>query len=108
MFWGVILGVFERARNLLGKGLGFHLESKLSRSRDSVLHDWLRMNLGLILTQDGAPRHSAKETPLELNERRIYPIFWPAFSSDLNPIETGMGSDEGLYRKVSSRGSFLV
>ena len=46
------------------------------------------MNPGLILMQDGAPAHSAKETQEDLNERDIYPIFWPAFPPDLNPIET--------------------
>ena|SRR2546423_13183882 len=46
------------------------------------------MNPGLILMQDGAPAHSAKETQDDLNERGIYHIFWPAFSPDWNPIET--------------------
>jgi transposase len=27
-------------------------------------------------------------TQVDLNERGIYPIFWPAFSPDLNPIAT--------------------
>lgn len=38
--------------------------------------------------QDGAPGHSATSTLQELQERGIRPIFWPAFSPDLNPIET--------------------
>jgi transposase len=37
--------------------------------------------------QDGAPGHSAAYTLEELEERGICPIFWPAFSPDLNPIE---------------------
>jgi len=37
------------------------------------------MNLELILMQDGAIGHA-------LHERGIYPIFWSAFSPDLNPI----------------------
>jgi hypothetical protein len=37
---GVILGVLERARNLLGKRLGFYLKLKLSRSYRSR-HSWL-------------------------------------------------------------------
>ena len=45
------------------------------------------MNPGPILMQDSAPAHSAKETQDDLNERGVYPIFWPAFSPDLNPIE---------------------
>lgn len=37
--------------------------------------------------QDSAPSHSAAHTIEELKERGIYPIHWPAFSPDLNPIE---------------------
>ncbi|KAL4780626.1 hypothetical protein BJX76DRAFT_350823 [Aspergillus varians] len=32
--------------------------------------------------------HASQATLRELNKRRIYPISWPAFSPDLNPIET--------------------
>ena len=46
------------------------------------------MNPELVLMQDGAPGHSAKETHVDLNERGTYPIFLPAFSPDVNPIET--------------------
>jgi transposase len=38
--------------------------------------------------QDGAPGHAAAETKEDLHERGIYPIFWPAYSPDLNPMET--------------------
>jgi transposase len=37
--------------------------------------------------QDGAPGHSAAYTINELQQRGIDPIFWPAYSPDLNPIE---------------------
>ena len=38
--------------------------------------------------QDNAPSHASKGTSDEFGERGIYPIFWPAYSPDLNPIET--------------------
>ena len=38
--------------------------------------------------QDGAPRHASRATRIELESRGIKLIFWPAFSPDLNPIET--------------------
>jgi transposase len=38
--------------------------------------------------QYGAPGHSAGETLIDLQERGSTPVFWPAFSPDLNPIET--------------------
>lgn len=37
--------------------------------------------------QDGAPGHASQHTIYELGEYGIYPISWPAFSPDLNPIE---------------------
>jgi hypothetical protein len=40
------------------------------------------------VTATGEFRDTAKETQGDLNERGIYPIFWRAFSPDLNPIET--------------------
>ena len=38
--------------------------------------------------QDNAAGHAAAYTKLQLANHRIYPIFWPANSPDLNPIET--------------------
>ena len=38
--------------------------------------------------QDNAPGHAAKSTIQDLQERDVEVIFWPAFSPDLNPIET--------------------
>jgi transposase len=38
--------------------------------------------------EDNTRPHSAASTQKDLYERDIYPIFWPANSPDLNPIET--------------------
>jgi hypothetical protein len=53
-----------------------------------VIHGWVRMNPGMQLMQDGAPGHSAEYTLNELQERGVTVITWPAYSPDLNPIET--------------------
>jgi len=53
-----------------------------------LIHGWLTMNPELQLMQDGAPGHAAGETRADLAERGINPIYWPAYSPDLNPIET--------------------
>jgi transposase len=37
--------------------------------------------------QDDAPGHAAALTREELHEKVVYPIFWPAYSPNLNPIE---------------------
>ncbi|EEA20407.1 transposable element tc1 transposase, putative [Talaromyces marneffei ATCC 18224] len=56
-----------------------------------IIDGYIRLNrqqsIYLQLMQDGAPGHASKETKKELQERNIYPIYWPAFSPDLNPIE---------------------
>ena len=41
----------------------------------------------LQLMQDGAPDHASRDTIAELHSRQIFPISWPSFSPDLNPIE---------------------
>jgi transposase len=46
------------------------------------------MNPGMELMQDGAPGHSPEYTLDELCKRSIGVISWPAYSPDLNPIET--------------------
>ena len=38
--------------------------------------------------QDNAPGHGAKKTIAELQERGVQMVEWPAYSPDLNPIET--------------------
>lgn len=41
----------------------------------------------LSLMQDGALGHNSSRTTIELEEGGNAPIYWPAFSPDLNPIE---------------------
>ena len=41
----------------------------------------------LQLMQDGAPGHASRDTIAELHSHQIFPISWPSFSPDLNPIE---------------------
>ena len=42
----------------------------------------------LILMQDNAGAHAAKDTLVEMRVQGLIPIYWPANSPDLNPIET--------------------
>jgi transposase len=37
--------------------------------------------------QDSTPGYAAADIREELHERGIYPIFWPTYSPDLNPIK---------------------
>jgi hypothetical protein len=88
MFWGSFSGSLKGPGIFWGKDWGSISSQSYRDHTVPVIHGWLRMNPELILMQDGAPGHSAKDTLTDLNERGIYPIFWPAFSPDLNPIET--------------------
>lgn len=53
-----------------------------------VIYSWIRMNPGLQLMQDGALGHLDSDIQQDLRERGVKIIFQPAFSPDLNPIET--------------------
>ena len=78
-----------KAQASFGKRIGVLFQLPLIKSvqfRSSTA--WLPLNPTLVPMQDGAPGHRAAKTIQELHERDIYPIFWPAFSPDLNPIET--------------------
>ncbi|KAI0991639.1 hypothetical protein K3495_g16548 [Podosphaera aphanis] len=50
------------------------------------MHGMVSMRQDLQVMQDNAPQKAA-HTPRELSERKITPIEWPPYSSDLNPIE---------------------
>ena len=89
MFWGCMSGKYGKGPGLFWeKDWGSINATSYQEHTVPIIHGWLRLNPTLVLMQDGAPGHKAGGTIQELNERNIYPIFWPAFSPDLNPIET--------------------
>lgn len=54
---------------------------------DGYMRMMMNEDIYLLLMQDGAPSHISAQTMKELHERHIFPIFWPPFPPDLNPIE---------------------
>lgn len=88
MFWGSISGKY-------GKGPGFFWEKewKSITSATYCQHtlpkvvNYLWNHPGLSFQQDGGPGHNAQATLRYLKSWSIIPIFWPAFSPDLSPIE---------------------
>ncbi len=42
---------------------------------------------GLLLVQDNARGHVARDTLAFMREKGLVPLFWPALSPDLNPIK---------------------
>jgi transposase/DDE superfamily endonuclease len=91
MFWGCISGKY-------GKGPGLFWEKNWgSITADSYQEHtfpivwnyiYIASHLGLVFQQDGGPGHNAKATLNWIAARGVTPIFWPAFSPDLSPIET--------------------
>ena len=93
MFWGCFSGA-------TGKGPGIFWEKDWGSIKSAtycqriipIIEGWIRLcereGTQLIFMQDNAPGHKAKDTMAEFEERGIHVISWPAFSPDLNPIET--------------------
>jgi transposase len=88
MFWGGFNGTTKGPCLFWEKEWGTINQESYSARVIPLIHGWLRMYPLLQLMQDGAPGHTGGNTRAELLERGIRSIFWPAFSPDLNPIET--------------------
>lgn len=87
MFWGCFAGVNKGPGIFWEKDWGPISAESYMDYIVPIIHGWIRLNPELILMQDGAPGHRAGITIEDLRERGIYPIEWPPFSPDLNPIE---------------------
>lgn len=88
MFWGGISGAW-------GKGPGRFWEKDWGKiTSESYCQHIVPLvaeytsRWRLTLMQDNASGHAAKATMEEMERKGIRPIFWPANSPDLNPIET--------------------
>jgi len=87
MFWGCFHGITPGPGIFWEKDWGTINAESYQAHIIPVIHGYIRLNPGLVLMQDGAPGHAAIDTRRELEERGITPIYWPAYSPDLNPIE---------------------
>lgn len=88
MFWGSFSGTTKGPYLFWEKEWGTINQESYCTRIVPLIDGWIRLNPALVLMQDGAPGHSAGETYTELRERGITVIYWPAYSPDLNPIET--------------------
>lgn len=87
MFWGCFHGITPGPSLFWEKDWGTINAASYQAHIIPLIHGYMTLNPTLILMQDGAPGHSAKDTYQDLKERGITPIFWPPYSPDLNPIE---------------------
>jgi hypothetical protein len=93
MFWGCFSGIGKGPGIFWEKDWGTINEESYRAHTVPIIDGWIRLirqSLGqeLFLMQDGASGHAARATIQDLQERGINVIFWPAYSPDLNPIET--------------------
>jgi ketohexokinase/beta-glucosidase len=88
MFWGCFSGEEKGPCLFWEKEWGSINKTSYCEKIVPLVHGWMRMHPLLHFMQDSAPGHAAGSTKDELLERGIYTIFWPAYSPDLNPIET--------------------
>ena len=88
MFWGSINGAVRGPSLFWEKEWGNINKDSYQEKIVPLVDGWIRMNPGLVLMQDNAPGHAAKDTQDELHSCGIVPIQWPPYSPDLNPIET--------------------
>jgi len=88
MFWGSFNGETKGPCLFWEKEWGSINQESYCQRVVPIIHGWIRMNPYLQLMQDKAPGHAAGETQADLESRGITPIIWPAYSPDLNPIET--------------------
>jgi transposase len=89
MFWGSISGKY-------GRHIGLFWEKDWETINEGSytgiivpkVQEILLQYPDLSFQQDNAKGHSSSFAKQVLASIGIYPIFWPAFSPDLNPIET--------------------
>lgn len=62
-------------------------QSYCARVLPLINHE-IQVKPNLILMQDNAPCHKAQNTAAEFDRLGISSMHWPAFSPDLNPIES--------------------
>jgi transposase len=88
MFWGGISGRFGKGPGLFWeKSWGTITSQSYCEHVVPLIASYIGQT-GLVLMQDNAAGHGAKATLEEMARLSLRPIFWPANSPDLNPIET--------------------
>ena len=96
MFWGAFCGDDKGPSLVWDKAWGSINATTYQEHTVPIIDGYVRLlklqgKDDVQFMQDGAPGHSASETRQLLQSLGIILIFWPAFSPDLNPIETLWG-----------------
>ena len=87
MFWGCFAGPEKGPCLFWEKEWGSINSQKYCEKIVPLIDGMVSMRPWLSVMQDNAPAHTAAITMEDMSQRLIQPIFWPANSPDLNPIE---------------------
>ena len=94
MFWGCFHSNIKGPFLFWEKEWGYITAQNYCDRTVPLVDGWTRLhedplfgNL-LLFMHDNAPGHAAEDTIEELRQRGIIVMKWPAFSPDLNPIES--------------------
>ena len=89
MFWGCFSGGLGKGPSLFWEKEWGTINADTYCAHTLPLPDgWQRSHPHLVIMHDNAPGHAALTTKNEIRERQMRVLTWPAFSPDLNPIET--------------------
>ncbi len=89
MFWGSFSGEHGLGPSLVWEKEWGTINANSYGDRIlPLVHGWMRMHPELQFMQDNAPAHSSYQTFMDCWDRGFNPISWPAYSPDLNPIES--------------------
>jgi transposase len=88
MFWACFAGDIKGPSLFWEKEWGSINTASYIEHIVPLVDGWIHLNSHLRFMQDNAPAHASRETKAELAARGIQSIVWPAYSPDLNPIET--------------------
>ena len=88
MFWGCFNGSQKGPSLFWEKAWGSINGARYRERIVPLVSEWVTSNPGLLFMQDNARPHSARDTRRALQEGGVEVIYWPAWSPDLNPIES--------------------
>jgi transposase len=94
MFWGSFSGTTKGPALFWEKDWGTITSESYQERVVPLIQGWINQRRQqdwaeeLILMQDNAPSHNARDTLRELAERFVRVLEWPPYSPDLNPIES--------------------
>ena len=87
MFWGCFAGPEKDPCLFWEKERGSINSQNYCEEIVPLIDGLVSMRPWLSVMQDNASSHTAASTIEDMSQRLIQPIFWPANSPDLNPIE---------------------